>query len=434
VKRWPKLAGLAVLLVLITIGIVTASSPAKLSVGDSDVPVAIVSLGDLDMRVRANGELRASHSSMLSAPPIAGGILEITHLLRSGSAVKKGEVVLEFDPSEQQYKVEQSRSELLQAEQEITKAKADAAVQGAQDKVALLKARFDVRRAELEVGKNELVSSIDAKKNDLALEQAKRALAQLEQDIHSHAASGQATIELALEKSNKARLAMTRARENIEKMKVRSPMDGLLAIEKNLDSTGGMFWGGMSLPDYREGDQVGAGNNIARVIDPSDMEVVAKINERERGNIAAGQAVEVRFDALPGQLFRGKVKTVGGMAAKNFWEDDTAGSFEITIQLAALSPELHPGLTTQIVVLGDKKKNVVYVPRQALFLKDGKRVAYVEKGGAFEGQVVKITAESESRAAVEGLKAGAEVALLDPTAPRKSAEPAASRPGLAGGR
>ncbi len=99
---------------------------------------------------------------MLTAPPIGGGSLQITHLLHTGAPVKKGELVMEFDPSEQHFKLDQNRSELLQAEQEITKAKADAAVVAAQDKVALLKARFDVRRAELDVQKNELVSTIDA--------------------------------------------------------------------------------------------------------------------------------------------------------------------------------------------------------------------------------------------------------------------------------
>ena len=60
----------------------------------------------------------------------------------------------------------------------------------AEDKVALLKAKFDVRRAELEVGRNELVSDIDAKKNLLTLEQAKRHLEQLQQRWHRrHAAS-----------------------------------------------------------------------------------------------------------------------------------------------------------------------------------------------------------------------------------------------------
>lgn len=129
-----------------------------------DLPVGRVKRGDLEMRVYVTGELRAIQSQMLTAPPIGGGALQITHLLHTGTAVKKGDLVIEFDPAEQKYNLEQQRSELMQAEQEITKAKADAAVQSAQDKVALLKARFDVRRAQLDVQKNELVSPIDAPK------------------------------------------------------------------------------------------------------------------------------------------------------------------------------------------------------------------------------------------------------------------------------
>ena len=50
------------------------------------------------------------------------------------------------------------------------KGQADASVQAAEDKTAMIKAKFAVRRAELDVSKNELLSEIDAKKNDLALE------------------------------------------------------------------------------------------------------------------------------------------------------------------------------------------------------------------------------------------------------------------------
>ena len=152
------------------VGVVAAVRRASPATAADDVPTVRVKRGDLDMKVLLTGELRASHSEMMIAPPIGGGALQITHLLHTGAPVKKGDLVMEFDPSEQHYKLDQNRSELLQAEQEITKAKADAAVVSAQDKVALLKARFDVRRAELDVQKNELVSSIDARKNDLALE------------------------------------------------------------------------------------------------------------------------------------------------------------------------------------------------------------------------------------------------------------------------
>jgi multidrug efflux pump subunit AcrA (membrane-fusion protein) len=172
--------GAMAIALIVAIELSTAARPADLASTEDDVPVSKVRRGDLDLKVYTLGELRASHSATLAAPAIGGGALKITRLLHTGARVKKGDIVVEFDPIEQRYKLEQSRSELLQAEQEITNAKADSAVQAAQDKVALLKARFDVRRAELEVQKNELVSTIDATKNQLALEQARRALAELD--------------------------------------------------------------------------------------------------------------------------------------------------------------------------------------------------------------------------------------------------------------
>jgi len=398
-----------------------------------DIPVARVKRGDLEPNIYATGELRATHSTMLGAPQIGGGSLQITHLVRTGMRVKKDDIVIEFDPSEQQFKLEQNRSELEQADQEIIKAKADAAVQAATDKVALLKAHFDVHRAELEVGKNELVSAIDAKKNELALDQARRSLAQLEQDIKSHTVSGQATIGLAEEKRHKAKLAMDQAQQNIEKMKVRAPMDGVIAIERNRDSTGGFFGGGMSVPDYREGDQTNPGSIIARVLDPADMEVSTRLNERDRNNVKVGKAAEIELDALPGSSFAGTVKTVGGMVARNFWEDEQGGHFEVTVQLPASDPRLRAGFTVHLVIAGDARKDVLYVPRQAVFMNDNKRVVYVRLGSVFEAREVKVTTETESRAAIDGLTAGTEIALVNPTVPRKSSVASSNQPSMGGG-
>src|SRR5260370_24078086 len=129
---------------------------------DSEIPTATVKEVDLQLKVFTTGVLRTTESRAITAPPIAGGTLQIVTLARSGAQVHTGDVVLEFDPSQQEYNLGQNRSDLLQAEQEIVKAKADAAVQAAEDQTALLKAKYAVRRAELEVSKNELVSPIDA--------------------------------------------------------------------------------------------------------------------------------------------------------------------------------------------------------------------------------------------------------------------------------
>ena len=414
-----------------TVGVVAAVRRAAPATTNDDIPTGRVQRGDLDMKVYVTGELRASHSEMLTAPPVGGGALQITRLLHTGAAVKKGDLVMEFDPSEQRYKLDQNRSELMQADQEITKARADAAVVAAQDKVALLKARFDVRRAELDVQKNELVSTIDARKNDLALEQAKRVFAELEQDVKSRSASNQATISLAEEKRNKAKLAMDQAQDNINKMRVMAPMDGLVALEKNEGD--GFFFSGMSLPEYREGDQVQPGRTVGQVIDPKGMELVAKVGELERNNVKQGQSVDIQLDALPGSTFHGTVKTVGGNNTRRFWEDDSSSKFEVAVTLATTDAQMRPGLTARIFINGDPLRNVIYAPRQALFLKDSKRVVYVRNGNNFEPREVKIQAQNESRAAIEGIGAGTEIALIDPTAPRKTSNSGSSTLPVGGG-
>ncbi len=414
------------------IGVVVASSHAPLASGADDIPLAQVKRGEIDIQVRATGELRASHSIMLSAPSIGGDALQLTHIVRTGQTVKKGDVVFEFDPSEQLYKLEQNRSELQQAEQEITKAQADAAVLAAVDQVTLLKDRYSVRRAELDVQKNELLSKIDAEKNDLALVQAKRVLAEQEKDIESHKASGQAATYLAQEKYNKAKLGMDQAQQNLDKMRVTAPMDGLVSIQKNIFVMGGIMFTGMVLPDYHEGDQVQPGAAIAQVVDPQGLELTSKISEQDRSNVSVGQPVQVTFDALPGQVFHGTVKSVGGMTVRQFFTANTSGNFDVSIQLANEDPRLRSGFTAQIVFFGGAKKNVLYLPRVAIFLKDGKRIVYVKKGNGYEQREVKIQSENESRAAIEGVEEGGMVAMVDPTAPRKTAAPAATAGGIGG--
>jgi len=121
------------------------------------------------------------------------------------------------------------------------------------------------------------------------------------------------------------------------------------------------------------------------------------------------------------------------MSQKEFFAFDSGGKFDVSIQLPNPDSRLRPGLTARIVILGDQRKDVLSVPRQALFMKDGKRVAYVEDGKDFQPREIRIQNESESRAVIEGLNAGAKVALVDPTAPRKEDNAAAAAHGTGQG-
>ena len=217
-----------------------------------DVPTAPVTRGDLVADIHTSGEFTSRRNQLISAPAVPGS-LRLVFLQPTGAAVKAGDVVMRFDPAEQLFNLEQAESQVAEAEQELAKQDADRAVQAAEDKVNLLKARFEVRRAELDVTTNELLPEVDARKNQLTLEEARRKLEQLEEDIKSRGETNEAARAVLREKRQKAEIARETARRAIEQMEVRAPFDGLVAIRQNQDAAG--FWfTGMTLPDFREGD------------------------------------------------------------------------------------------------------------------------------------------------------------------------------------
>jgi multidrug efflux pump subunit AcrA (membrane-fusion protein) len=84
------------------------------------IPTVRVQKGTVELDIRTTGELRTPHASVLAAPPV-NGTLQIVHLLKTGTPIKAGDTVVEFDPIEQQFNLQQSRSELSEAEQQIAK-------------------------------------------------------------------------------------------------------------------------------------------------------------------------------------------------------------------------------------------------------------------------------------------------------------------------
>jgi HlyD family secretion protein len=408
-------SGIAGLLLLMASLVLCGCGMKTVSAGDGDVPSGTVQKADLQLRFLANGLVKATESRIVTAPAVAGGSLRIIRVAVTGSFAHKDEVVLEFDPSQQEYNLAQARSDLAQAEQEILKDKADAEVQTAEDATALLKAKYAVRRAELDVSKNELLSEIDAKKNLLALEEAKRALAQLQVDIQSHTTSNQAALALSQEKRNKARLAMQLAETNIQNMRVKAPISGLLVVHGNPNSMGGVMFGGMTLPEYHVGDTANPGDTVAEVIDLSKMEISSQVSERDRPYIQGGQSVEIYVEALRNEKFAGKIANVAGSTSNGFFIEDQQRKFAVTSELDHSDPRMRPGFTCRLAFLGEQLSQALTIPSEAVFEQSGKTVAYLRKAGAWQPQEIKVKAYSEGRAVLEsGLNEGDTVALVNP--------------------
>jgi HlyD family secretion protein len=418
---------------VLALGAALAMAVPRLPDRGATVPTARVVQGPLKLTVHASGELRAGRTITLVTPPV-GGMLRIVDMLPTGAMVQAGDVVMEFDPADQIYALEQAKSEMAEAEQGIVKMRADAAVQRAQDEEALLNARFDVRRTELDATRNEFISAVDARKNELSLEEAKRRLEQLEEDLKSRAVTSQASLAVAEERRNKAMLAMQRAAQVMQSLELRAPIDGLVSVKENRDASGGMFFMGMTLPDYREGDSVWPGRPVVDVIEAGRMELRAKVNENDRSNLVEGQEASVMVDAVPGQPFTATVGALAALAtrASFFQAASITRQFDVTFEFATPDPRLKAGASAQVVIEGREIPDAIHVPRQAVFERNGKNHVFLKIGDRFEQREVVITQMTESRLVVEGLEPGAEIALVDPTA-LPAAGPAATAPPMPGG-
>ncbi len=428
-----RLLGGAVVVLAIAAGAAVFGLPHVTPQPDT-VPTTHPTHGDLQVRVHALGELGPRRSMTVSAPS-TGSRMQMVMLAPAGTAVHSGDVVIVFDPAEQRYNLQQASSELAEADEQLIKLKADALVQASQDQLNLLHARHELRRAEIAVTGNEFVGAIDAKKNDLALEEARRGLVQIEDDVKTHGVSSRAALAVAAEKRGKSQIAAEFARKNIESMTVRAPLDGLVVIQENRDAAGGFFFDGMTLPDYKVGDLVQPGSMIAEIVDISEMEIKARVPEAERASIAAGVHAQVTVEARGEAPMPAASKGEGGASSSNFWEPPTSRQVVGTFALTGPAPSLRPGMTAQVLVEGDTLTGVTHLPRQALFEKDGKPVVYVLKNGQFTARPVQIARLTETRVVLTGVAEDEQVALINPeTAAARAAHERASGPMAGGGR
>jgi len=396
------------------------TSPTLSAPASPVVPSARVTRGSITLTVYLQGDLRATKQLNLTAPAV-GGALRVLSVVATGTQVAKDEVLMEFDPADQQFALEQAESELLEADQEIIKRRAEIKAQEAQDTVALLTSQFDVRRAKLDAAIDaDLIAANDYKIRQAQVGEAARNLERLEQDIKSRSITSKAGLAVLEEKKKKADMSAVRARTNMDNLVLKAPIAGVVAVRENYDSGGGYYFEGMSLPSYRVGDTVYSGRPVIDVFDLETMEVRARVNEQERANVAEGQTARLEVDAISGLTPTAKVSSVAGMGRPDSrW--GPLRQFDVTLVLSKPDPRLRPGTSVRVLVQGETVNNVLLLPRQALFEVDGKSTVYIRAGGpdSYAPRQVKVLHRTESQIAVEGVEESTEVALVDPVAALK---------------
>ena len=377
-----------------------------------DLPTVEVKRGDFADLLEIRGEIRPLRSLVLSSP-MQSGELQIIKLAKSGTRVKAGDVVVQFDGSTLVRTIQEKQSELRQADAEIEQQRAQSKITEEQNATQLMRAQYDLERSKLEVQKGDTIPRIQLEQAKLAVGDAGQRLKEIEAKITSDRTAAQAAISGRLRKREKAQADLARAERGLQNLEMRAPAAGMVNVLPNPRS-GGFFGGGEQ--EFREGDRAWAGASVLELPDLSSIHLEARLDESDRGRLNRGQDALVKIEAVPDREFKARIDSISVLARVDFssgWPPPK--NFDLRLVLLEADPRIRPGMTAVARIATERVPNVVVVPSDAVFQKDGSPVLYVLDGSTFVERRVQISRRGKEQAVVAaGVEPGTRIAARRP--------------------
>ena len=297
--------------------------------------------------IRLSGTVEAVRSRAVIVPRLQGPLLPllIIGLVPAGTRVEPGDLLVEFDPQQQERDAFDRRAEVVNLAGEIAKKRAEQSALEAKDQTELSAAEHDVERARLDVRKNELVPRIDAEKNTLSLNQAVARFDQLQLTFDLKRKAAAAEIRILEIRRERAERALRYAEGNAKLMQVPAPFGGLVVVKR-------MYRNG-NFVEIAEGDEVRPGTPVVDIVDTSVMRVSARLNQADARFVRVGQRVKIGLDGFPDLLFDGRVEGVTPLAASSQLTNSVR-TFVATISIEGSHPQLLPDLTAWVDLVPDR--------------------------------------------------------------------------------
>jgi HlyD family secretion protein len=397
---------------LLTVVVIAAGAFAAVR-GSSvpDLPTAEVKKGEFVDTLEIRGDIRPVKSIVLSSP-MQSGDLQIVKLAKNGSMVKAGDLLVQFDGSLLQRTVQEKKTEVRQAEAEIEQARAQSRITEEQNATALMKSRYDIERAKLDINKGDTVSRIENEKAKLALADAEQRLKELEEKIRSDRTAAEADVAAKQRKREKAMFDLQRAERGLENLELKAPAAGLINILPNFRAAS--TWG--SEQEFREGDRAWSGAAILELPDLSSVHLEARLDEADRGRLRKDQDAIVRIEAIPGREFKARINSISVLAKVDF----TSGwpppkNFDLNLVLIDMDPKIRPGMTAVARIATERVNDVVLVPAESIFQHDGAPNVYRLVGSEFVETRVEVKRRGKEQAIItSGVEPGDRIATRRP--------------------
>ncbi len=319
-----------------------------------------VTRGDLVTGVDVTGTLAALDSGSFG-PPQLNDVwdFKIAMMAPEGSEVTKGNPVLSFDTTELQKRLEEKSAEAEQARKEIEKQKADLSLKREDEKLTLAESEATLRKTSLKLdAPPDLVGIKERKQVQLDYELAKRQVATSKERITSLELAANAQIALLESKQKRAAAIVAETQSAIRQMTITAPRNGTIVYVTN--------WRG---DKKKVGDTCWRMERVIEIPDLSRMIARGDVDEVDAGKIAVGQRVTIRLDAHPDEEFHGTIKRAGKTVQYQQQQRDPLKVLRVEIVLDRSDPaKMRPGMRFQGTVELQRDRNVVLIPRNAIFV------------------------------------------------------------------
>lgn len=237
------------------------------------------------------------------------------------------------------------------------------------------------------------------------VENARRRLQQVQKENEAELQRLKADKEAADREFAKAEERLKRYQRNLEKCKIYAPVDGV-AIYSTERTPWGRYVG--------EGERVHERMTVITIPDLKHMQVKVQIHEAVLDRVREGLPATITVDALPGQVFTGKVKSVAKMPSRNReWFQRDVNKYETIITIDGEVEGLNPGMTASAEIIVDRIEDTLVVPIQAVLDIANASWCFVAKSnGTVERRQVKVGASNDKFVQVlEGLEEGEQVVM-----------------------
>jgi len=349
-RRW-ILAAAAVIVAVVLL--------ASFASRDDSVPVMAVTVSRSTIRsvISTNGKVEPVQNFEAHAP-LGTTVKRI--VVKEGDHVKRGQLLVELDAAS-------ARSQAAQAMAQMRASDADVnAVErgGTQEEVLTLQALLVKARADRDAAQrnldalSRLQQSGAASPGEVRVAQGQFSAADAQVKLlESKQTQRYSRPEVArvAAQGSEAQSAYAAAEDILSQLVIRAPFDGIV----------------YSLP-VRQGAYVNPGDLVLQEADLSKVLVRSFVDEPDVARLAPGETIEVTWDAMPGQVWKGSVSAVPAAVKLH----GTRNVGETTCVVANRDFKLLPNINVGVTIVTAEHDNALTVPREALRLDDGTPYVY----------------------------------------------------------